>query len=301
MILGKTIRQIRKSKGMNQSALARDIMSRSNLSRFEGGKYYPSYDKVILLLDKLEMTLEELLFIHQDAPQVKRMLHLELTEAGNRYDFARVIAVSRECRSMYESTGTVAYFHLYLLGQGVLLKHQRADEIPSIEEIAKYIKPYLLGVDRWYLYEFKLLNNFLFTLNSDDAIFFGLRGADEFERYHSFPESRTVHQHLLQNISVICLNEHNYEQSLLFLKKALPLADKTHLLYDKLVTLIYYELTLLCLKQKQSAGKLIGYLDILRQLDFEDSYQALFKFCSRHLGRGVKLTRAFTRAEEVDF
>lgn len=288
MILGRTIAQIRRSKGMNQSVLARGIMSRSNLSRFEGGKYYPGYDKLILLLDKLEMALEELLFLHQDnAPQVKRTLHLELTEAGNRYDFGKVQAISRECRSMYESTRTEAYYHLYLLGQGVLIQHHHADEITALNEIAAYIKPYLLGVDKWYLYEFKLLNNFLFTLSSRDAIFFGLRAAKEFDRYHSFPESRTVQQHLLQNISIICLNGHNYEQSLLFLEKALPLADKTHLLYDKIVTLVYYELTLLCLKQKDSAAELEGYLNILRQLDFEDSYQALLKVCRRHLAGGL--------------
>ncbi len=284
MILGKTIGQIRRSKGMNQSLLAGGIMSRSNLSRFEGGKYYPGYDKLILLLDKLEMSFEELLFLHQDnAPQVKRTLHLELAEAGNRYDFGKVKAISRECRSMYESTRTEAYYHLYLLGQGVLIQHHHADEITSLNEIAAYIKPYLLGVDKWYLYEFKLLNNFLFTLSSSDAVFFGLRGTKEFDRYHSFPESRTVQQHLLQNLSILCLNEHNYEQSLMFLEKALPLADKTHLLYDKIVTLIYYELTLLCLKQKDSAAELKGYLNILRQLDFEDSYQALLKVCRRHL------------------
>lgn len=284
MILGRTIGQIRRSKGMNQSVLARGIMSRSNLSRFEGGNYYPGYDKLILLLDKLEMSLEELLFLHQNnAPQVKRSLHLDLAEAGNRYDFAKVQAISRECRSMYESTRTEAYYHLYLLGQGVLIQHHHADEIKELREIAEYIKPYLLGVDRWYLYEFKLLNNFLFTLSSSDAIFVGLRAADEFDRYHSFPESRTVTQHLLQNISIICLNEHNYEHSLLFLRKALPLADKTHLLYDKIVTLVYYELTLLCLKEKDSTVKLKGYLNILRQLEFEDSYQALLKVCCRHL------------------
>ncbi|MNW69514.1 hypothetical protein D3C74_485420 [compost metagenome] len=49
------------------------------------------------------------------------------------------------------------------------------------------------------------------------------------------------------------------------------------------MTLIYYELTLLCLKQKDSAAELNGYLNILRQLDFEDSYQALLKVCRRHL------------------
>ncbi|KAI7257219.1 hypothetical protein KC345_g10836 [Hortaea werneckii] len=259
-------------------------MSRSNLSRFEGGKYYPGYDKLILLLDKLEMSLEELLFLHYDYAQpVKRTLHLSLVEAANRYEYGKVRAVSRECRSLYGATRTEAYYHLYLLGQGFLIRYHREDEIKQLSEIAGEIKPYLLGVDRWFLYEFKLLNNFLFTLSSGDAIFFGNRAADEFDKYHDFAESRTIRQHLMKNIATLCLKEHNYEQSLFFLKKALPLADKTNLLYDKIETLVYYEITLLCLKHKDSADELLNYLNILRQLEFTDSYDALQQVCRQHL------------------
>ncbi|MRN56919.1 helix-turn-helix domain-containing protein [Paenibacillus monticola] len=284
MFLGPTIKQIRTSKGINQSILADGIMSRSNLSRFEGGKYYPGYDKLILLLDKLELSLEELLFLHNDYAQpVKRTLHLSLVEAANRYEFDKVRAFSYECRSLYRATQTEAYYHLYLLGQGYLIRYQREDEIRHLSEIAGEIKPYLLGVDKWYLYEFKLLNNFLFTLNSSDAIFFGLRAANEFDKYHDFAESRTIQQHLMKNISTICMKEHNYEQSLFFLKKALPLADKTNLLYDKIETLVYYEVTLLCLKHKESSAELMSYLNILRQLEFMDSYEALQQVCRRHL------------------
>lgn len=284
MHLGPVIKRIRTSKGINQSILADGIMSRSNLSRFEGGKYYPGYDKLILLLDKLEMSLEELLFLHYDYAQpVKRTLHLSLVEAANRYEYGKVRAVSRECRSLYGATHTEAYHHLYLLGQGFLIRYHREDEIRELSEIAAEIKPYLLGVDRWFLYEFKLLNNFLFTLSSGDAIFFGNRAADEFDKYHDFAESRTIRQHLMKNIATLCLKEHNYEQSLGFLKKALPLADRTNLLYDKIETLVYYEITLLCLKHKESADELLNYLNILRQLEFMDSYEALQQVCRQHL------------------
>ncbi|MNI62044.1 hypothetical protein D3C73_1173440 [compost metagenome] len=170
-----------------------------------------------------------------------------------------------------------------MLGQGLLIQYGHEDQISQLSEIANYIKPYLLGVDTWYLYEFKLLNNFLFTLNSDDAIFFGLRAVQEFNKYHSFAESRTIQQHLLQNISNICLGERNYEKSLFFLTKALPLADKTNLLYDKIVTLVLYEITVICLKQSQDTSKLGSYLAILQQLDFMDSYHALLDVCRKHL------------------
>lgn len=284
MHLGPVIKRIRTSKGMNQSLLADGIMSRSNLSRFEGGKYVPGYDKLILLLDKLEMSLEELLFLYHDYSQpVKRSLHLGLVEAANRYEFGKVRTLSHECRSLYEVTRTEAYYHLYLLGQGYLIRYQREDEIRQLSEIAGKIKPYLLGVDRWFLYEFKLLNNFLFTLSSSDAVFFGNRAAEEFDKYHDFAESRTIRQHLMKNIATLCLKEHSYEQSLFFLKKALPLADQTNLLYDKMETLIYYELTLLCLKHKESPAELLNYLNVLRQLEFTDSYEALRQVCRGHL------------------
>lgn len=266
------------------SILADGIMSRSNLSRFEGGKYYPGYDKLILLLDKLELSLEELLFLHNGYAQpVKRTLHLSLVEAANRYEFDKVRAFSNECLSLYGTTRTEAYYHLYLLGQGFLIRYHREDEIKQLNEIAEKIKPYLLSVDRWFLYEFKLLNNFLFTLSSGDAIFFGLRAANEFDKYHDFAESRTIQQHLMKNIATLCLKEHNYEQSLFFLKKALPLADKTNLLYDKIETLVYCEITLLCLKHKDSTAELMTYLNILRQLEFKDSYEALQQVCRGHL------------------
>lgn len=284
MHLGPVMKRIRTSKGISQTLLADGIMSRSNLSRFEGGKYYPGYDKLILLLDKLEMSLEELLFLYHDYSQpVKRSLHLSLVEAANRYEFDKVRTFSRECRSLYRTTRTEAYHHLYLLGQGYLIRYQREDEIRQLSEIAGEIKPYLLGVDRWFLYEFKLLNNFLFTLSSTDAVFFGNRAAEEFGKYHDFAESRTIQQHLMKNIATLCLKEHNYEQSLFFLKKALPLADKTNLLYDKIETLVYYELTLLCLGHKESAAELFNRLNILRQLEFTDSYEALQQVCRRHL------------------
>lgn len=284
MFLGATVRQIRSSKGISQLILADGIMSRSNLSRFEGGKYYPGYDKLILLLDKLEMSLEELLFLQNGYAQPeKRTLHLSLVEAANRYEFDKVKTISYECRFLYGATRTEAYYHLYLLGQGFLIQYQREDEIRQLSDLAGEIKPYLMGADIWYLYEFKLLNNFLFTLSGGDAIFFGLRAADEFDKYHDFAESRTIQQHLMQNIAKICLKEHNYEQSLFFLKKALPLADKTNLLYDKIVTLVYYEITLLCLKHKDDTQQLLSYLDILRQLEFNDSYNALQQVGRIHL------------------
>lgn len=283
MELGNAIQQIRKSKGVRQALLAEGIMSRSNLSRFERGCYYPGYDKLIQLLDKLEMSLDELLFlVNGNRQPLKRTTHLELTEAGNRYDFQKVREISHTCLALFEKTRTAAYYHLYLLGQGLLIQHGVPDRIGKLEAIAALIKPYLIGVDNWYLYEFKLLNNFLFTLTPEDAAFFGQRASAEFERYRSFAESRTVHQHLMQNTAILCMEARDYRNSLFFLQKALPLADKTHLLYDKVITCIYLEITLLCLKQKSETATLLRYLAMLQQLDFLDAYQALLQVCRRH-------------------
>ncbi|WP_040950153.1 helix-turn-helix domain-containing protein [Gorillibacterium massiliense] len=284
MSLGATIKEIRKSKGMNQDALAQGIMSRSNLSRFEGGSYFPGYPKFVQVLDRLEMSLEELLLLQNGlVPPLKRRFHLDMVEAGNRYDFAKVKAISRECLALYEETRTETYYHLYLLGQGVLIQHSRPDQIRERKDIAAVIKPYLLGVENWYLYEFKLLNNFLFSLDLEDAIFFGTRAVSEFTRYQHFIEGMTTQQHLMQNIALHCLENREYGKSLIFFEKALSLADKTNLLYDKIITCIYYEIALICLNKRNTSENLAGYLDVLKRLDFTDSYQALLQDCLKHI------------------
>jgi len=58
--LGKRLRELRKSKGYTQQALAEKAeIDEKHLSRVENGKYFPSYTTLNKLLSALGVTLDE--------------------------------------------------------------------------------------------------------------------------------------------------------------------------------------------------------------------------------------------------
>lgn len=57
---GKKLKELRKSKGFTQQALAEKAgIDEKHLSRVENGKYFPSYVTLNKLLNALEVTLSE--------------------------------------------------------------------------------------------------------------------------------------------------------------------------------------------------------------------------------------------------
>lgn len=60
--IGSTIKRLRESKGMSQEALAKGICDRTNLTKLENGhSKSPSFSFVLLLCDRLEISIEEFL------------------------------------------------------------------------------------------------------------------------------------------------------------------------------------------------------------------------------------------------
>lgn len=60
------LRKIRENKGLSLSQLSHNIMSDSQLSKFERNETNITYDKFLLLLDRLEITMEEYLYLSKD-------------------------------------------------------------------------------------------------------------------------------------------------------------------------------------------------------------------------------------------
>ena len=61
--IGEIIREVRKNRGMTLTDLSEGIMSFSSLAEFERGKYVISFDKLIKLLKKLNLSFTEFGFL----------------------------------------------------------------------------------------------------------------------------------------------------------------------------------------------------------------------------------------------
>lgn len=154
---GSIIRQVRKSKGISQTDLAKDIMSRSNLSNFENGLYVPSFDKVVALINKLNLSLEEFTFMNQDADVTAEKYHEKLANAENQGTNEALLELAQEIETHARHDDT--YHEPFLLSQYLLHLHRLPAKL-SLEEIRLEIKPRLFQNDTWYIYEYRLYNNF---------------------------------------------------------------------------------------------------------------------------------------------
>lgn len=57
--IGFLLKKIRVDKNLTQETIAKNVISRSHLSDLEHGKYFPSYDKLLGLLQNLDISLME--------------------------------------------------------------------------------------------------------------------------------------------------------------------------------------------------------------------------------------------------
>ena len=62
--LGTTLRKVRKGKQVSLYSVADEHLSKSQISRFERGESEISCIRLINILDKLHITLDELLILH---------------------------------------------------------------------------------------------------------------------------------------------------------------------------------------------------------------------------------------------
>ncbi|HFR3160680.1 TPA: helix-turn-helix domain-containing protein, partial [Streptococcus suis] len=62
--LGKTLRKVRQGKQISLCSLADEHLSKSQISRFERGESEISCVRLINILDKLNISLDEFLILH---------------------------------------------------------------------------------------------------------------------------------------------------------------------------------------------------------------------------------------------
>ncbi|WP_028273605.1 helix-turn-helix domain-containing protein [Atopococcus tabaci] len=67
--MGETLKMIRTSLSLTQSQLSAGIMTQSNYSKMEKGEIDVPFSKMIALLEKLGMSVEEFLYVHNHYSQ----------------------------------------------------------------------------------------------------------------------------------------------------------------------------------------------------------------------------------------
>ncbi|HFH9929441.1 TPA: helix-turn-helix domain-containing protein [Streptococcus suis] len=194
--LGKTLRKIRQGKQISLCSIADEHLSKSQISRFERGESEISCVRLINILDKLNISLDEFL-IHHD------------NDYTNTESFAQLVQYIRQQYSS-QNIGNIASL-LSNSSKYILNQHERtmvksilhtldSNIIPSDEEILQ-LTDYLFKIEKWGYYEIILLGNCVRTIKYES--FFLL--TKEMLKNYIYSSLNKTNKKLVTQLSINCL------------------------------------------------------------------------------------------------
>ncbi|GEL67052.1 helix-turn-helix domain-containing protein [Marinilactibacillus psychrotolerans] len=218
---GKTLRKIRESKGYTQKYVAQGIIKQSTYSKIEREEAEPAASKLFTILDRLEMSVGEFLFIQGDYAHSKKgaILYSFVNQKYNAPDELEKLkkeaedyltefedTVVKDIQSIYES--------LIVFGRTHDIKLAR-----------KYVQPVwdrIEAFDEWQLTEIYLVNNIMFFFSADSAIYISSRAIEQLKKYKGFNDSSKLRYNLKFNLVYLFMDSQKYEEALSALENLIP-------------------------------------------------------------------------------
>lgn len=266
---GKTLRFIRTSKQVSINKLADDVISKSQLSRFERGESEISCSKLNHLLNKLNTSFDEFLIINRgfSDDDFKIMIN-EIRDSTASSDIQNLIKILESYQNKDKST--LKNFEITLLKS--VLNNYSKDIYPSKSELDELVD-YLFKVEHWGYYEISLFGN-CFRQLTYQTIFSLTKELLNKIRYYIRAESnkRLVIQ-LTINCLIVSIDKEYFENARYLLKKVECLLNSETSFYEK--TVFIYASGYLLYKEGNLDGKdkMLDALNVFKILSEDKFYK----------------------------
>ncbi|VOC57434.1 Positive transcriptional regulator, MutR family [Streptococcus pneumoniae] len=158
--LGITLRKVRKGKQISLCSVADEHLSKSQISRFERGESEISCIRLINILDKLHITLDEFLVLHNEDYTNAELFANLVQYIRKQYSSHNIINIAALLSD--SSHYTLNSFEKTMIKS--ILHTMDSSIIPSNKELLQ-LTDYLFKVEKWGYYEITLLGNCVRTIN----------------------------------------------------------------------------------------------------------------------------------------
>lgn len=275
--LGVTLRKVRKGKQISLCSVADEHLSKSQISRFERGESEISCIRLINILDKLHITLDEFLILHDD-------------DYTNSESFANLVQYIRKQYSsqsidniacLLSDTTNYTLDPLEKTMVKSILHTMDSRIIPSDEELLQ-LTDYLFKVEKWGYYEIIIFGNCARTINYNSYFLL----TKELLKNYIYSSLNKTNKRMVTQLAINCLivsiDEEKFSNCSYLISEIKTLLDNEFNFYEQTVFLYatgYYEF-----KRQLSSGiekmkQAIQVLDILREdklkLHYTDHFNKL--------------------------
>lgn len=274
--IGELIRDIRIDKGMSQEETAADILSRSHLSELEHNNYYPSYDKMMKLIYRLGLSLEE---FEVELHQIGYFFEDSYCEQAN--------TLSTESKVDELATFLETEFTEDIAKRSIRLTHKRLNMLGLVDfaqhngvinyERYKPLFTYLLACQNWHSYELSLLSNCIFLAPYATAKVLATQFANKYKHGNFYEKERKIPV-LFNNLAEMTLINNEPQMALVYCNTSQNYTVKNHDLYNQLISetlaaIANYRL------EKASAAEIENYLSLFERFHYPETSQYYLNLC----------------------
>lgn len=270
---GEVYKIIRKSKGISQTEICADELSRSTLSKIENSKLMPSFQIMDYLLKQINMTFDEFEYIcNQYKSSTRYVLIEKISNVLNSYSFANTQELIVECQS-YLKVNHDLYIETLLEVLKISEQMQKSSSLDySLRNSAKAIWEKLAKADEWYFFDLILLNDILFYFPFDIVKKLTEKILKQLSKFTGYRDPRDIQGRLFINLSTIYLYNADFKGCMLVLEEAYPII-KTLNRYDYLA--IFWIRSGICRRDKALIEKgrclleIVDEKNLLKELEVE--------------------------------
>ncbi|MFP8918411.1 helix-turn-helix domain-containing protein [Enterococcus innesii] len=262
---GKTIKKIRKDKGLKQKDICQDIVTISYYSRIERGISLPTIDVFLKIIDNLNVSIEEFIFIHhnyQKKPTNK--IWFELTELYHNSDIAGL----KKYKQWLSNENLKAENSIILLKMIDLFIVRLNKEKEKID--VSFITNTLINLENWTSREVIIFTSIMDMIPIETLLVLVNRLLKQRNLYTASEGFNSPYSKILLNSIMICIDNlyiheaHFYLQTLKKMSEVRDLYGKTMCLY--LEGLLFYVNG----KEIEGEKKILDAFTIFKLLDMED-------------------------------
>lgn len=237
--LGITLRKVRKGKQISLCSVADEHLSKSQISRFERGESEISCIRLINILDKLHITLDEFLILHNQ-------YYTKTESFTNLVQYIRQQYSSQNINNIQSllsdsSNYTLDSFEKTMVKS--ILHTMDSSIIPSDDELLQ-LTDYLFKVEKWGYYEIILLGNCVRTINYNSYFLLTKEMLNNYIYSSLNKNNKRIVTQLAINCFILSIDKEEYSNCSYLIDKIKELLDNELNFYEQTVFLYatgYYE------------------------------------------------------------
>ena len=209
--MGHIIKQIRTSKGLCQSDLAKySGTAQGNYSKFENGQIEMRATVFFKILDRLDIPLEEYKYISNEYNLSCKESILKKFFYVSHHDVESLESIKRECENYLKHKESVAIRNVKTICKA--LKYITvSNDFGEAKKIALPIWDRLSKSNALYVYDMYFINAIMYIFSIDEAINIRAFLFREYKKYQKFPYSKSLIRIAYLNVSLLLIENNMYD------------------------------------------------------------------------------------------